>query len=79
MAKEVVLVCRDYCTESWGAAMDWARVHVDFELKRAENIFFPKDIREISDTVPLTEQLPTTQAHPPDVEVSKGAGVDEEA
>ena len=72
-------MCRDYYTESWGAAMDWARVHVDFELKRAENIFFLKDIREISDTLPLTEQLPTTQAPPPDAKVSKGARMDEKA
>ena len=23
LTEEVVVVCRDYCTESWGVAMDW--------------------------------------------------------
>ena len=79
LAKEVAIVCRDYCTELWGVAMDQARVPADSELRRAESIFFPKDIREILNTVHPTKQLPTTQAPPPDAEVSKGAGVDEEA
>ena len=42
--------------------MDWTGVPIDSELRRVENIFFPEDIREISDAVPLPEQLPTTQA-----------------
>ena len=44
LLEEVVVVCRDYCTESWGVAMDRAGVPVDFELRRVENIFFPEDI-----------------------------------
>ena len=59
--------------------MDRAGVPADFELRRVENIFFPEDIREILNMVPPTEQLLTTQARPPDGEVSKGAGADEEA
>ena len=43
-AKEVALVCKDYCTESWGIVMDRVGVPVDSELKRAENIFFSEDI-----------------------------------
>ena len=59
--------------------MDRAGVPADSELRRVENIFFPEDIREILNMVPPTEQLLTTQAPPPDGEVSKGAGTDEEA
>ena len=44
LLEEVVVVCKDYYTESWGVAMDQARVLVDFELRRVENIFFPEDI-----------------------------------
>ena len=44
LMEEVAIVCRDYCTESWGMAMDQARVPADSELRRAENIFFPEDI-----------------------------------
>jgi len=72
-------MCRDYCTESWAVALDRAGVPADSELKRAKNIFFPKNIREISNTVPSPEQPPTTQAPPPSAEVSKGAGVGMEA
>ena len=52
LAKEVVVVCRDYCTESWEVAMDRAGVPTNSELRKVENIFFPEDIREIPDTVP---------------------------
>ena len=79
LAEEVAIVCRDYVTESWGVAMDRAGVPADFKPRRVENIFFPEDIREILNMVPPTEQLLTTQARPPDGEVSKGAGADEEA
>ena len=34
LTEEVAVVCRDYCTESWGVAMDRAGVPTDFELKR---------------------------------------------
>ena len=74
LAEEVAAVCRDYCTKSWGVAMDQAGVLVDFELRRAESIFFPEDIREIPGTVPPSEQLPTTHAPHPEAEISKGLG-----
>ena len=79
LAEEVVAVCRDYCTESWGVAMDQAGVPTDSELRRAESIFFPEDIREIPGTVPHFKQLPTTQASHPEAKISKGVGVGEEA
>ena len=44
LTEEVAMVCRDYCTESWGVAMDWAGVPLDSELRRVKNIFFPEDI-----------------------------------
>ena len=47
--------------------MDRAGVPANSELRRVENIFFPEDIREIPDAVPLPEQLLTTQALLPGV------------
>ena len=67
LAEEVAIICRDYVTESWGVAMDRAGVPTNSELRRVENIFFPEDIREIPDAVPLPEQLLTTQALLPGV------------
>ena len=40
-AEDVAVVCRDYSIESWGVAMDRARVPPNSELRRAKNIFFP--------------------------------------
>ena len=47
LTEDVAVVCRDYVTESWGVAMDWAGVLIDSEFKRIKNIFFPEDIQEI--------------------------------
>ena len=82
LAKEVAGVCRDYCAEVWAKSLNWARVPVDFELREAENIYFSKDIREVSemfpslvaDPLPPLEQLSTIQGPPLRVEVSTGDG-----
>ena len=79
LVEEVVIVCRGYYTKSWGVGMDRARVPVDSELRRIENIFFPKEIQEILDMVPPPKRLPTSQAPSPNAEVSKGAKVGKEA
>ena len=56
LAEEVARVCRDYCTETWAEALNWAGVLTNFELRRAENIFFleakhSKDALTIRDVV----------------------------
>ena len=58
LAEEVVVVCRDYCTESWGVAMDRVGVPADSELRRSEHIFFLEDIREIPLELPPPTALP---------------------
>ena len=62
LTEEVAVVYRDYVTESWGVALDRAAVPADSDLRRIENIFFPKDIREIPGSDPLEEPpfAPTT-------------------
>ena len=55
LAEEVAAVCRDYCTQSWAVALDRVGVSANFQLMRAENIFFPEDIREVPNTVPPLE------------------------
>ena len=58
--------------------MDWAGVPVDSELRKAKNVFFLEDIREILDSDP-PEKLLSAQAAVPDPIVLEGKGVDEEA
>ena len=79
LTEKVVMVCRDYCTESSGVAMDRAGVLADSELKRINNIFFPEDIREIADSDPPIEKLLPAQAAFPDSSVLGGARMDKEA
>ena len=79
LMEEVAVVCRDYCAESWGVALDRAGVPANSKLRRAENVFFPEDIREILESDPLFGQLFPTQAPLPDAEVPEGAGVGKEA
>ena len=77
LAEEVAEVCRDYYAEVWPEVLNRVGVPTSSELRSTENIFFPKDIREIpvmlpSPTVlppPLLEQLPTIQTPSPDAEV----------
>ena len=59
LAEEVAAVCREYITLSWGVALDRAAVPADSDLRKAENIFFPEDVREIPDVVAPEEPLPT--------------------
>ena len=58
LTEEVAAVCREYITLSWGVALDQAAVPADSDLRKAENIFFPEDIREIPDVVAPDEPLP---------------------
>ena len=59
LTEEVAAVCRDYITMSWGVALDRAVVPADSDLRKVETIFFPEDIREISDVVAPEEPLLT--------------------
>jgi len=72
LTEEVVTVCRDYITVSWGVVMDRTVVLADFDLRKVENIFFPEDIREILDSVPLEEPFPSkvtiSDPHVPEIE-----------
>ena len=61
LAEEMVVVCRDYYTESWGVAMDRVGVPADSKLRKSENVFFPEDIREIPSELPP----PTAFSLPP--------------
>ena len=59
--------------------MDGAGVPADSELRRAENIFFPEDIREIPESNLPSEKLLPAQAALPDTDVPRGERVDKEA
>ena len=41
---EVPEVCRLYCAQVWGEALNQARVKASFALRKVENIYYPKAI-----------------------------------
>ena len=59
ITEEVAIVCREYITMSWGVALDRADVPADSDLRKAKNIFFPEDVREIPDEDASKEPFPT--------------------
>ena len=48
LAKEVVGVCKEYCAEVQVESLNRVGVPTNSEMRRAENIYFPEDIQEVS-------------------------------
>ena len=81
LTTEVTVVCRDYCAETYNQALDRAGVPADSNLRRADQVYYPKDIKE--DTIappppaallpPPLEQSLTTQEHSQGAELLAGA------
>ena len=76
-------ICRDYYLEVWTEALNVAGAPVDSGWSKAENIYYPKDLREApktasglgtNTTLTMTtiEQPPTTQVSLPPPEATKG-------
>ena len=55
---EVTVVCRDYCTETYFQALDRAGIPTDFYLRRADQVYYPEDIREDPTAPPPPATLP---------------------
>ena len=61
LAEELAEVCKDFCKEVWVEALNRVGVPATSEWGFAENVFHPKDIREIPADLPS----PSTLALPP--------------
>ena len=58
LTAEVMVVCRDYCTETYFQALDLAGIPVEFDLRRADQVYYPEDIREDPTAFPPPAALP---------------------
>ena len=47
LTEELTAVCRDYCSISWGKALDAVGVPVGSDLRRPESIYYDLEIREL--------------------------------
>ena len=54
LAEEVAEVCKDYYTITWNEALNSAGVPANFKLRKVENMFYPKHIREVPANLPST-------------------------
>ena len=58
---EVLAVCRIYYAQTWDEALNRARVEASFELRKAENVFYPLAIRA-SDPPSIQNEVTSTTA-----------------
>jgi len=58
LAEELAEVYRDYCQEVWAEALNLVGAPVDSKWRKAENIYYPPNIREFPAALPP----PTTSA-----------------
>ena len=80
---EVTVVYRDYYVETYYNALNWARVPADSDLRRADKVYYPEDIREDPTALPPPAALPlplpppeqplTTQDPSQGIEIPTGA------
>ena len=47
LTEELSAVCRDYCSTSWGKALDATGVPMGSDLRRPESIYYDPEIREL--------------------------------
>ena len=47
LIEELTAVCRDYCSISWGKALDAVGVPVGSDLRRPMSIYYDLEIREL--------------------------------
>ena len=58
LTAEVIVVCRDYCTETYFQALDQAGILVDSDMRRVNQVYYPEDIREDPTALPPPAALP---------------------
>ena len=58
LTAEVTIVCRDYCAETYYEALDRAGVPVDSDVRRADKVYYPEDIKEDPTALPPSAALP---------------------
>ena len=58
LTAEVTVVCRDYCAKTYFQALDQAGIPANSDLRRADQVYYPEDIREDPTALPPPAALP---------------------
>ena len=74
---EVIVVCREYCAETYDQALDRAGIPADSNLRRVDQMYCPEDLREniTAPPPPAALPLPPLEQYLTTQEPSKGAKV----
>ena len=81
LTAERTVVCKEYCAKTYNQALDRAGIPTDSDLRRMDQVYYPKDLRENTTATPHPTTLPfpppeqslTTQEPSQGVEVPTGA------
>ena len=81
LTAEVTVVYRDYCAETYYETLDRTGVPTNSDLRRANKVYYPEDIREDPTALPSFAALPlsppeqplTTQDPSQGIEIPTGA------
>ena len=66
LTKELVGVCREYCLEVWTEALNVAEAPADLKWRKAENVLYTEDLRDVPKAAPEVATLaPTAAKQPP--------------
>ena len=79
---EVPAVCRIYCAQTWNEALNRAKVEASFELRKADNIYYPtiraSDLPSTQSEVASIVADPTKEAQPQDPHFPSQQGLTKE-
>ena len=65
LTAEVTVVCRDYCAETYRNALDRVGVPANSDLRKANKVYYPEDIRDSSSSrSPSPSSSRATSHHP---------------
>ena len=58
LTTKVMIVCKDYCVETYYKALDQVGIPADSDLRRIDKVYYPEDIREDPTALPPLAALP---------------------
>ena len=76
LTMEVTVDCRDYCAETYYQTLDCAGVPADFNLRRANKVYHPEDIREDPTALPPLAALPLPPPEQPIIIQDPSQGIE---
>ena len=65
LTAKVMVVCRNYYAETYYKALDRAGVSADFDLRKADQVYYLEDIREDPTALPPPATLPLPSPEQP--------------